>query len=612
MTFNDFDDPYWPLFSETRRPSRYVGCEWGAGLPEKKNATVRFCLAFPDVYEIGMSYVGYQILYPLLKSLDEADVERVYCPWVDMEEQLRLHGLPLASLETGRSLSRFDVVGFTLQYELSYTNILTMLDLGGIPLFSKDRGDDDPLVIAGGPGAMTPEPLAPFLDAVCMGDGEITLPAIVERLSAAVGCSRSEKLDALADLPGIYLPVRSVASFDSAGCDLRSSQLFPIRRATLKSMKGAFSSEGLLVPSASVVHDRVPVELFRGCTRGCRFCQAGMLYRPIRERTADEVVEAALRWTEKTGWEEIGLMSLASCDSSALGDVVERLKPALRERRVRLSLPSLRMDAFSVQLAAALEPVKRGGLTFAPEAGTQRMRNVINKGVSEDDIETTLEAAFAHGWERIKLYFMMGLPTETREDLEGIAKIAERAAEIGRKHRKRAEIAVSVAGFVPKPHTPFQWERQASVAELSERGRFIKSLVSNRRVTVRYHEGEQTRLEGIFARGDRRLADVLFEAWRNGARFDGWTETFRPDIWKAAFEAKAVDPEWYVARERPRDERFPWDHIDIGVSRDFLWRERERSREESLTPDCRFGDCNACGWERRGCGILEKMRAVSC
>ena len=607
--FDDFDDPYWPLLSEVKRPSRYVGSEWGAGLPVKENATVRFCLAFPDVYEIGMSYVGYQILYPLIKSLPGADVERAYCPWTDMEQQLRSHNLPLTSLETRRSLSAFDVVGFTLQYELSYTNILTMLDLGRIPLFADERSDDAPLVIAGGPGAMTPEPVAPFFDVICIGDGEVTLPALVSRLVGTTGRSRSEKLDALSDLPGVYLPGRSHAEFGPDGCVIRSSQPLPIRRATLTSMKGAFVSDGLLVPSASVVHDRIPIELFRGCTRGCRFCQAGMLYRPIRERPVEEIVDALLRWTEKTGWEEIGLVSLASCDYSGLEDVMERLKPMLEQKRVKLSLPSLRMDAFSVGLAAALEPVRRGGLTFAPEAGTQRLRNVINKGVSDEDIESTLEAAFSRGWERIKLYFMMGLPTETREDLEGIAKISERAAVIGRKHKKRAEIAVSVAGFVPKPHTPFQWERQATVEELSERGRFVKRLVNNRHVTVRYHESEQTWLEGVFARGDRRLAGVIHEAWKTGARFDGWTETFRPDVWRAAFVAKGVDPDWYVRRERTRNESFPWDHIESGVTRDYLWRERERSMDGLLTPDCRFGECHACGWERNGCAVFERKAA---
>ena len=456
---------------------------------------------------------------------------------------------------------------------------------------------------------MTPEPVAPFFDVVCIGDGEATLPALVRRLVGTTGRSRSERLDALADLPGVYLPGRSHAEFGPDGCVIRSSQSLPIRRATLTTMKGAFLSDGLLVPSASVVHDRIPIELFRGCTRGCRFCQAGMQYRPIRERPVEEIVDALLRWTEKTGWEEIGLVSLASCDYSGLKDVMERLKPMLEQKRVKLSLPSLRMDAFSVGLAAALEPVRRGGLTFAPEAGTQRLRNVINKGVSDEDIESTLEAAFSRGWERIKLYFMMGLPTETREDLEGIAKISERAAAIGRAHKKRTEIAVSIAGFVPKPHTPFQWEKQATVEELSERGRFVKRLVNNRHVTVRYHESEQTWLEGVFARGDRRLAGVIHEAWKAGARFDGWTETFRPDVWRAAFVAGGVDPDWCVRRERTRDEPFPWDHIDIGVTREYLWRERERSMDGLLTPDCRFGECHGCGWERNGCAVFERKAA---
>ncbi len=615
MDLPEYTDGMWPLLSKVKRPSRYAGCEFGAppAAVDDSGGLVRVCLAFPDVYEIGMSYLGFQILYFLLKSLPYADGERAYCPWTDMETLLRESGTPLGSIESDRPLDAFDVVGFTLQYELSYTNILTMLDLGRIPLLAEQRGEEHPLVAAGGPGAFAPEPLAPFIDFFCVGEGEELFPEVLKVLSEMKGRPRGERLEALAEIEGVYVPSLVEWSFvPGRGSAFRSSRhSLPVRRRIVDSLDDAFFPDMLMVPSAGIVHDRVAMEIFRGCTRGCRFCQAGMITRPVRERSTAKVVEQTLSLVEKTGWEEVGLLSLASCDYSGISDVVRELSAGLASSNVRLSLPSLRMDSFSVDLAAGMETMRRGGLTFAPEAGTQRLRNVINKGVSDEDFDSCLERVFSMGWSRIKLYFMMGLPTETEADLAGILEMTERAVAIGRSQGKKPRATVSVAGFVPKPHTPFQWEPQAGVEELRSAGRYLKRGLSDRfrgrgsPVTLSYHEPEQTFLEGVFARGDRRLAPVLMTAWRKGARFDGWTETFSYSLWMDAFSDEAVDPHDFAARQRSSDEGLPWDHIFCGVTREFLLRERNRALEGSLSPDCRpLGDregapCRVCGVQDR-------------
>lgn len=620
MVLKEYADELWPLLSDVKRPSRYAGSEFGV-LPSKEGGKelVRLCLAFPDVYEIGMSYLGFQILYFLVKSLPYADVDRVYCPWTDLEELMRGGNKVLSSLEGERPLKDFDVVGFTLQYELSYTNILTMLDLGGIPLLAERRGEEDPLVMAGGPGAFAPEPMAPFVDFFCVGEGEELLPEALKVLSETAGSSRSARLTALSGVEGVYVPSltevlpdpRGGVAFRGAGTSL------PVKRRIVPSLDEAFYPSMLLVPSGGIVHDRVSMEVFRGCTRGCRFCQAGMITRPVRERSPGTVVEKTLALVERTGWEEVGLLSLASCDYSSIGPVIEELSASLKPKNVRVSLPSLRMDSFSVDLAAGMQSLRRGGLTFAPEAGTQRLRNVINKGVTDEDFNNCLERAFALGWDRVKLYFMMGLPTETMDDLEGIVELAQRALSIGRAAGKKVEAALSVAGFVPKAHTPFQWEPQAGVEALREAGRYIKGKLTDRRggrkskISVKYHEPEQTYLEGVFARGDRRLASVLMTAWRKGARFDGWSETFNFPLWMEAFQETGVDPDEFAARHRPLDEGLPWDHIDSGVTKNFLIRERERAFSEGLSPDCRplgglqGAPCRACGVEAL-CPVLRE------
>lgn len=584
-------DAYWSLLTRVKRPARYTGGEWGI-VPvkadkedkegEKGRHIARICLAFPDVYEVGMSYLGYQILYALVKTLDYADVERAYCPWVDMEAAMREAGVPLCSLESRRKLSDFDAVGITLQYELCSTNILTMLDLGGIPLRSADRGDADPLVIGGGVGALAPAPLEIFFDAFCLGDGEAIFPAMLEILSELKGRPRAERLSALARLPGMYVPGVSDA---------------PVRRVVAHDLDAAFVHRTMVVPNMNIIHDRVAVQVFKGCTRGCRFCQAGMVDRPVRERSDASVAHQIEALLEYTGWEEVGLLSLATCDFTPLPGLLERLAPLLSRNSVKLSLPSLRMDSFSVELAAKLETMRRGGLTFAPEAGTERLRRVINKGVTEEDIEATLDAVFRHGWERVKLYFMMGLPTETEEDLRAIPDIAGRAVYYARQHKRRGEVSVSLAGFVPKAHTPFQWEAQISRAELKERGRSVKSSMKGRKITLSYHEPDQTFLEGVYARGDRLLGEATLEAWRRGARFDGWTECFDMARWLGVFRDLDIDPEAYANRPRALDEPLPWDMIDSGVTKEFLLAERARAYAGTRTDDCRTGVCNACGWQ---------------
>ncbi len=578
-------DPRRSILASVKRPSRYTGGEWGSGPVKNSDSDlVRVCYAFPDVYEVGMSYLGYQILYGLTKSLPYADAERVYTPWPDMEEALRMSGTKLWALESRRPVSDFDVLGFTLQYELSYTNILTILDLGGIPFRSENRIDKDPIVIAGGPGALAPEPMAPFIDAFCIGDGEVLVPEVLRRIHELKGSSRDEKLEGLSKIEGVYVPL------------LRPNK--PVMRRIVEDLDSAYYNTGMIVPNTGIVHDRIAVQVFKGCTRGCRFCQAGMIDRPVRERSAGSVADQIEKLLSATGWEEVGLLSLATCDWSGLGEMLRRFGPMLDKNQIKLSLPSLRVDAFSVNMAAQLESIRKGGLTFAPEAGTQRLRNVINKGVSQEDIESALDATFSHGWDRVKLYFMMGLPTEREEDLAGIHEICNMAVSTAKRYKRKGDVNVSLAGFVPKAHTPFQWESQLDRHTLRERGRWVKNNIRNRKVSISYHEPEQTYIEGVFARGDSRLADAVEEAWKRGARFDGWSDFFDFERWMGVFNDLGIDPDSYACRQRGQDEDLPWDHIDSGVSKQFLLTERDRALSEDVTRDCRQG-CNACGWQGR-------------
>jgi radical SAM family uncharacterized protein len=593
--FEEMEDQAWQLLSSVKRPSRYAGGEWGAcGGSVDGEEKVSLCLAFPDVYEVGMSYLGFQILYNLASGLPGVRVERSYCPWPDAEAFMRERGMPLSSLESGRSLNTFDLVGFTLQYELTSTNILTMLDMGGIPIRASERGGEDPIVVAGGPGALAPEPLSPFFDAFCAGDGELLLPELLAVLKDDPARDRGEVLEILSSMEGFYVPM-----LHGKG---------RVRRRVLMDLDGGFCPSGMIVPSCEIIHDRVGVEVFRGCTRGCRFCQAGMVSRPVRERSPEKVAAIARDLLESTGYDEVGLVSLASCDYSGIEKVVDLLWPELSGKDIRLSLPSLRMDGFSVELADRLESFGRGGLTFAPEAGTQRLRDVINKGISGDDIDRTFHEVFSRGWEKVKLYFMMGLPTEKAEDIEAIIDLSVSARTIGKKFGKRPRISVSVAGFVPKPHTPFQWEPQASMEELAEKGGYLKKMAKRAGISLNYHEPSQTFLEGVIARGDSRIAEAIERAWRKGARFDGWSECFSHAIWMEAFEDSGIDPLEYSVRPRGAEEVLPWEIIDAGVSRSFLWSEKERALSGELTPDCRDGNCRQCGWQA-ACPALERRDA---
>ena len=546
-----------------------------------ESASLRVCLAFPDVYEIGMSYYGFQIMDSFIRTLsNEYLVDRAYCVWPDMEALMREHDMPLLSTEHKRSLGEFDVIAFTLPHEASYTNILTMISLAGLRLRSTERSEGDPLVIAGGYGAYVPEVMSEFIDVFCVGEAEALLPALLPVLADTRSFSRSQRLSECAKLPGMYVPL----------CHREGEVV------TRQISRELFTLSSMTVPSVNIVHDRAAVELFRGCSRGCRFCQAGMVNRPVRERPVHEAAQSITSILSSTGWEEAGLLSLASCDYSGIETLIDTLSDTLTERRARLSLPSLRMDGFSVGLAERLEGLrsKHGSITFAPEAGTQRLRDVINKGINEEMIVACLTEIFTRGWERVKLYFMMGLPTETYEDLDAIAELSYRTLKLGRSlGRKRVTVSVSVSGFVPKAHTPFQWERQNTIAELQDKGRHIKSLVHDRALSVAYHEPEQTFLEGVLSRGDRRTCGVILRAWETGARFDNWTEYFDLNRWLDAFGACGLDLEEFT-RERGEAETLPWDFVNVGVRKDFLLRERHRAYAGELTTDCLSG-CAGCG-----------------
>lgn len=607
-----------PLVS---KPSRYLGNEFHVvhkhAAQKAGTRPVEWCLILPEVYEIGMSHWGLKILYEILNARPDSLAERCYSPWFDMEAQLRRHGLPLYALESKRPLRDFDIVGFSLQYELTYTNVLQCLDLGGIPLRAEDRGEDDPLVAAGGPVASNPEPLSDFIDFYLIGDGEDAIHRITEVYKRFRGtpnhnggerrrwsCSRDELLRELSKIPGVYVPRMYEARYDENGRYLGTFPLHPdvpkrVLRQFVVDLENAPTPTKPVVPLQGIVQDRLSIEVLRGCTQGCRFCQAGYLYRPIRERSVEKIVEIAEQGIAASGWDEIGLTSLSTADYTQLEPLADVLNARFSNERVAIALPSLRADSFGVEVADKVKETKRTGFTFAPEVGSERLRLAVNKLIRDEEFFRAAHIAYSRGWRLIKMYFMVGLPTETDQDVDGIVNFIQTVRSIGRKYG-RASVNASVGAFVPKSHTPFQWDGFEGVESLQRKIKYIREQCHSPWSKVKWHDVRSSHLEAIFSMGDRRLGRAIERAYRQGARFDGWTEHFNYDFWMRVFAETGIDPDQHT-RARGFDEPLPWDHIDIRVSKKWLERERKKTSEaipeigESLTADCRHGDCTACG-----------------
>ena len=600
------------ILLQVEKPARYLGNEINAVHKEIHPGMIRFAMAFPDVYEIGMSYLGIQILYDLLNAREDTACERVYSPWIDLDQIMKERHIPLFALESQDPVKNFDFLGITLQYEMCYTNVLQLLDLSGIPLMAADRTEEDPLVSGGGPCAYNPEPLADFFDLFYIGEGETVYNRLLDvyQENRRSGRSREDFLLQAAQIPGIYVPRFYDVTYHEDGTIAsfrpnREEVPAVIRKQVVTDLSDVIYPEKPIVPFIKVTQDRVVLEIQRGCIRGCRFCQAGMVYRPNRERSLEFLKEHAVKMLESTGQDEISLSSLSSSDYSQLPELVNFLLDYCEKKKINISLPSLRIDAFSLDVMSKVQDVRKVSLTFAPEAGTQRMRDVINKGLTQEDILGGARQAFDGGWSRVKLYFMIGLPTETDEDVTGISdlanKIAEEFYEIPKGSRPgngRIDIVVSTSFFIPKPFTPFQWVPQADLAQLHHRqellNRTIKESVNHKSIRYNWHDFELSHLEGIFARGDRRLSGVLVKAYEGGCLYDSWGDFLKVDVWKKAFEEAGIDPDFYTYRERPADEILPWDFIDAGVSKQFLRREYETAKAEKVTPNCRMR-CSGCG-----------------
>ena len=594
------------ILFKVEKPARYIGGEINSYNKDINKVDIRFAFCFPDVYEVGMSHLGTRILYHVLNEREDTFCERVFAPWVDMENLMRENNIPLYALETKDPIKDFDFVGFTLQYEMSYTNILNMLDLAGIPIRASERGEDAPIVMCGGPCAYNPEPLYDIADFFAIGEGEEQMNEIMDLYKKYKGKGeKKEFLRELSHIEGIYVPSLYNVDYNEDGTIKEFKPLYDdvpakIKKRIIKNFNDVeYPLDKFLVPYTDIVHDRIVLETFRGCTRGCRFCQAGIIYRPVREKKTEKLLEMAEKLIKSTGYSEMSLTSLSICDYSDLQNLVHRLIEKHEKDKVGVSLPSLRIDSFSVDLINEIQKVRKTGLTFAPEAGTQRMRDVINKGVTEQNLIDSTRSAFESGWSTIKLYFMIGLPYETIEDVVGIADLAQKVVDqyfgVPKEKRKKGlKVTVSTSIFVPKPFTPFQWIPQIKMDDVREEIQALRSSIKSRNISYNWHETPVSYLEAVFARGDRRLCDVLIKAVEKGAKFDGWSEYFNFDRWMEAFEECGIDGDFYSYRERSYDEVLPWDFIDVGVNKEFLIRENEKAKKAEVTPDCRLG-CENCG-----------------